>query len=130
MQAANVALTAPFTEESGSPDAPPADALAASEYPAAAAEAATGMSLVSDIQTMEVEMAKLRAELAACKVLEASRIDDPYAASITASSGPGPSGAGPAAATMAAAASPSAHRQASLQASAMMASIGEPSQAF
>lgn len=126
LQAASAAIPEPFQEQAGSPDAPPEDALAASEHPGAASQAAHGDALVADLQSMEVDLAKARAELAAYKVLEASRIDDPYAAS----GSPGLPGAGPVAAALATAASPAAHRQAALQAAAMVASIGDCSAEF
>ena len=118
-QAANIAMTAPFQEQAESSDAPQEAALAASEHPAAVA--ANLDRAVSDFQAMEVDNARLRAQLAAYRVLEASRFDDPDAAV----AGPGPSGAGSVTASMAAASSMAAQEQGAMQASAMMASVGE-----
>ncbi|KAK9861430.1 hypothetical protein WJX84_007392 [Apatococcus fuscideae] len=121
--AANMAMTAPFQEQAESADAPHEAALAASEHPPA--DAANTDRAVSDFQAMEVDNARLRAQLAAYRVLEASRSDDPYAAA----AGPAPSGAGSVAVPMMPAASPAAQRQGAMQASAMMASVGgEPGQ--
>ena len=114
-----MAMTAPFQDQAESAETPQEAALAASEHPAA--NAASKDRAVSDFQAMEVDNARLRAQLAAYRVLEASRFDDPYAAA----AGPASPGAGSVAASMAAAASPAAQRQAALQASAMMASVGE-----
>lgn len=116
-----MAMTAPFQEQAESAETPQEAALAASEHPAA--DAANTDRTVSDFQAMEVDNARLRAQLAAYRVLEASRFDDPYAAAAA----PASPGAGSVAASMAAAASPAAQRQAALQASAMMASVGEQS---